>query len=645
MYTIMIADDNIQSRKVLASKLAGEYNIVFADNGMQAIDIMNNSSLVCILMNFEITGINGFEVLDFMKSRGYYEYIPVILICSSNDRAYIKKGYEAGIADKIHRPFNNIIIKKRINNVVRLYLQKKQLLDNNTNMKNALDKVNNALKSRTTFLNSMSHDIRTPMLTIIGMAELAKDNLENNKSKAIQCLDRAAIASDHLIKLINDILDMSRIDNNKMLFHLEKCCLSDVVTEAITIVQQQIKQKGVLLSLNTKDVVHENIMTDTTRLKQVIINLLGTFIKNVKDDEMLSLEITECESAKALFARYHFKFREVVSDDFEFIPLMNSKVDVINKEYLPIYITKYIVEKMEGSIHVSAPEKSILQIDVFVNLRIDESAEKNEVFFDGINVLVADDSKEITSSIANYLSNIGINVVQENDAYAAIETCKREAEKNRYFDIIIADVVMDYMSGFSLAQKIRDISKNHSKVFIMSAYDINDMAEDKERYLIDGLVTKPVFASNLMKILDNVYMINTEEEHYQKKKKFSDKKVLVVDDNAVNRMIACDMLEDIDIKADEAFDGMNAVEIITNSGENAYDIIFMDIKMPGIDGYETTKMIRKCGLEYALKVPIVAMSAETYDIEKFKESEMNYYLVKPTEFEALCNTVSQIFKG
>jgi len=148
-------------------------------------------------------------------------------------------------------------------------------------------------------------------------------------------------------------------------------------------------------------------------------------------------------------------------------------------------------------------------------------------------------------------------------------------------------------------------------------------------------------------MLNDAYMISSSDNDspYEKKKRFVDKRVLVVDDNAVNRMIACDMLEDIEIEADEAAGGINAIEIISNSGENAYDIIFMDIKMPGLDGYETVKRIRNCGLEYTKNIPVVAMSAEAYDTNNFIEAGMNYYLVKPTEFEALYATVSQILKG
>lgn len=524
MNTILIVDDNIESRMVLASRLTGEYNIVFADNGVQAIDIINNSSIVCILMNFNVPYLSGFDVMEFMKSRKMNEYIPVILICSDSDKKYIRAGYESGIADMIHRPFDNIILKKRIGNVIRLYMQKKQLMENKYNMEKALLKEKEALKSKTSFLINMSHDIRTPMLTVVGMAELAKSNLAD-KTKVAIYLDRLTTASEHLIHLINDILDMSRIENNKLIIHKEECVFTELVRDVLVIVQNQAKMKGVTLEVNINDIEHDNLLTDSIRIKQALVNVIGNSLNNMNNGDYMSLDISEGKSILENCGRFYFRMIKSGTDEADRFSMdIYSNID---RENIPMAIAKYIIDKTGGSIHYTLLDNNMLQIDVDMNLEIGIEKQQSNIHNDEMKAMVTDDVS-----------------------------------------------------------------------------DCNEAAH----------ITYP------------------------------GKKVLIVDDNAVNRMIACDMMEDLEIEAVEAESGKQAVSIIRNSEEGEYDAIFMDLQMPVTDGYTASMMIRESGSYYVKNIPIVAMSAETYDEKRFDECGMNYYLLKPTEFGALCDILRKIFE-
>lgn len=517
MNTILIVDDNVTSRKVLASRLTEEYNIVFADDGNQAVEIINNSSIVCILMNFNVPKLSGLEIMDFMKSRKINEYIPVILICSDSDKKYIRAGYEAGIADMIHRPFDNIIIKKRIDNVIRLYMQKRKLLENREKMEKALVSEREALQSKTSFLINMSHDIRVPMLTVVGMAELAKSSLFD-KEKALVYLERLSTASDNLIKLINDILDMSRIENNKLTLHEEKYKFTDIVKESVDLLKNQVKNKSVRWDVSVKEIQHDNIITDSFRVRQVLTNIISDLIEHAFNGECIDINISETECTQTGYGRYIISI--VKQENGEEDRYQVEGFSNINKDNINMIISKSIVAMLGGSINYTRPDNDFIQIDVNMVLAID--------------------------------------------------------------------------------------SENKDEVLLMQ--------DDFGKH---------------------------EELQYD----FEGKKVLVVDDNAVNRMIACDMMEDLNIEALEAENGKQAVDIIRNSKEGEYDAVFMDLQMPVVDGYTAAKLIRESESNYIKNIPIIAMSAETYNDKKFEECGMDYYLLKPTEFSALCDILHKIFEG
>lgn len=640
METILIADANVKSREILVNLLAEKYHIVCVDTGRQAVDVLNNTSVVCLIMDFYIPVLNGFDVISFMKNRNIFDNIPVIIICSQNNPEYIKKGYEAGISDKIHRPFDNAIIKKRIDNVIKLYRQKRILVENRHKMEDELGRAKEALDAKGRFINSMSHDIRTPMLTINGMAELAKSNLDD-KVKVKGCIDRLSAAADHLLKLINDILDMSRIENNKLKMHSEKCSISEIVQAVNLIVWPQFREKEISFDIET-EIYHENVIADSTRLRQLLINLLGDSMFICSKKSSIIMEITEEKSLRTGYVCYRFRIIKDGAKQLRKLLYVNNNNYEFMRESLSFNITKTLVELMHGSVTFNEVGGNRIEIDVRVMLQVDER--KEELINTEKRILVTDNNRSLCKSIVNYIEKLGIEAEYVTTSAEALDRVRDNVKNNTPYDIIFTGCRLKETDSEEFVSKLRKISQDDLKIIGISYYDVEEYIDNKD-VLYDKKLIKPVFMSGLIECINEVY--EKEEDSLAKTsvKTFPGKTILVVDDNAVNRMIAGDMLEDIEVKMVEAAGGKEAVDIMSGANPGDIDMILMDIQMPEMDGYEASRLIRNLDNEAVKGIPIVAMSAETYNGERFIEAEMNYYLSKPANFDELLRTLEQIFEG
>ena len=636
MDTILIADADLKSRNKLKGLLAENFNIVCVNNGKQAIDVMNNTLIACLIMDFKLDYLDGFEVMNFMKNRNITDYVPVIMICSDNDRDFIKMGYDAGISDKIHRPFDNPFIKKRIINLIKLYSQKRMLLFNKERMEKELLTANEALDARSKFLTEMSHDIRTPMLTINGMAELARSDIDD-KFKVKNCMDRLTASAKHLLNLINDVLDISRIENNKMQIHSEKCSIAGIVRDVNLIIWPQLTEMGISFDVETSGITNENIIADSTRIRQLLINILGSSIFHSKNCKDIYMGIEEKKTFRPEYVKYRFTIEKEGFDDEYETSFMYDKNIEFKSENMSFAITKRLVELMNGSINFEREEHGRLIIAVELLLKKDEAYGESAVRENISKVLVVDNNVKSGKSISSYLEDMGIMTDycdNENEALASIRNKRNE---NCGYDIIFLKPAITGKSAEETAAEFRKAAGSDVKIAGISYYDTS------EENIYDGKLVKPVFKSGLINCINSLYENDGKETDSTIRTDFEGKNILVVDDNAVNRMIAGDILEDVGISMIEAESGRQAIDIVKNSRAGDIDIILMDIQMPLMDGYEATKHIRNLKLKGISDIPVVAMSAETYDSARFIEAEMNYYLPKPAEPDRIYAAMEQIF--
>lgn len=560
-----------------------------------------------------------------------------------------EKAYRLGVSEVITKPFNDILIIRRIGNIVKLFKQRQELRESNISLAKALEKSKVAMEAKSKFLFNMSHDIRTPMNAITGMVQIIKRDIDD-KEKVLKNIDRLGNAADHLLNLINDVLDMSRIDNGKITMNYEACNLSEIIHDVVAIIKPQVQNKGLLLEINEKKLKHESVITDETRVKQIFINILGNSIKFTETGGKLGFEVNELASDKNNYHKYQFRFYDSgigMSKEFLnklFIPFEREETQLVSNiegTGLGMTITKSLVDIMGGSLDVTS--EIGVGTEFLLTIELKECYD-NEIplnYFSGMRMLVVDDNRDIGENITIELCSLGIKAEYVADGFDAIKIIHQQQKQGLYYDVVFTDWKMPGMNGLELAKKINKLTNKKTHIICISAYDEIDGNIDMS--LFDSYLTKPVYKSDALRILRKIYKKTVEKESAQESKPhYIGHRILVVDDNNMNRLIAREFIEDIGIEVDECNSGEEALKNLEETDDYYYDLIFMDIQMHGIDGYAATKAIRNSEREYLQNVPIVAMTANAFEEDKKMalESGMNAHMGKPFKVNELYNVIT-----
>ncbi len=512
-----------------------------------------------------------------------------------------------------------------------------------------------ANKAKSEFLSSMSHDIRTPMNAIIGMTEIAMQNVEDPE-QITGCLKKIKLSSRHLLGLINDVLDMSKIESGKMELHEHAMSLRDVMNDLVSIVQSQIKKKNQHFDIFIRDIIAENVICDNIRLNQVLINLLSNAVKFTPEEGRIDIYMNQEPSSRGEeYVRTHFCVKDNgigMSKEFQkkifetFAREKTVEVQQITGTGLGMPITKSIVELMGGRIELHSEPQKGSEFYVTIDLKKAEVSETN-MTLPAWNILVVDDDEQLCSSVVANLKELGAYGEWTLDGHKAVEMIEEHHANHKDYDFILIDWKMPGMDGIQTMHEIRKRWKQEIPIFLISAYDWSDVEAQVDLSLLDGFISKPLFKSTLFETLSK-YIAGHEtkkERTEEKKADFSGKRVLVAEDIDINWEVARRMLSFTGLEFERAVNGKDCVEKFESSEPGYYDAVLMDVRMPVMNGYDATRAIRQ--LERPDKdLPIIAMTADAFsdDVQVCLDCGMNGHLSKPIDIRE-CLRVLQEFLG
>ena len=522
----------------------------------------------------------------------------------------------------------------------------------------ALAQAQHANSAKTTFLSNMSHDMRTPMNAIIGFSAIAASHIDNME-RVKDCLDKIMSSSNHLLSLINDILDMSRIESGKVQIQEKECNLSELLHTLVNIVQPQVKAKQLDFFIDTFDVANEDIYADPLKLNQIFINILGNAVKFTAAGGAVSLRMRQKPCAAKGYGTYEFSIKDTgigMSSEFLehiFEPFERESSALksgIEGTGLGMAITKKLVEIMGGTITVSSEKGKGTEFVIILDLRLQENGDisQNISEMEGLRALVVDDDFDTCDSVTGMLGQIGMRSEWTTSAREAALRARKAYDEKDPFHTYILDLNMPELSGIEIARRIRKAVGDDIPIIILTAYDWSDVEKEAREAGITAFCSKPLFMSDLKAALLKANHLTEEStaEISFTDKDFNGKRVLVVEDNELNREIATEILTEAGFTVEAAVDGSDAVQRLEKSEEYYYDIILTDIQMPVMDGYEEVTTIRSMNRRDVSTMPIIAMTANAFEEDKALAIKcgMNGHIAKPLDISAVFKIITEHLK-
>lgn len=522
----------------------------------------------------------------------------------------------------------------------------------------ALAEAQESNRAKTTFLNSISHDIRTPLNAIIGFTALAASHIEN-KDEVQNYLTKITTSSNHLLSLINDVLDMSHIESGRVTIEEAPVHLPDVLNNLRLIILASITAKQLDLFIDSQDVVNEDIFTDKLRLNQVLLNILSNAVKFTKPGGSIRFLVVQLPDAPEGYAKFEFHIKDNgigISDKFKdhiFEPFsreQTSTVSGIQGTGLGMSIAKNIVDMMGGTISIESELGQGTEFIVTLQFRI--CGEQTSLMepvpeLKGLRALVADDDFNTCASITKMLDNIGMRSEWTTSGKEAVLRTRLAVDRNDEFNVYIIDWLMPDMNGIETVRRIRQIIGNSTPIIILTAYDWTEIETEAREAGVIAFCSKPVFMSELKDILSKPYRVtNNKVAFVDDKNYFEGKRILLVEDNELNMEIAAAILGEAGFETDAAYDGTEAVEKMRTAYPGKYDLVLMDIQMPRMNGFEATKAIRQLDDPKLAQIPIIAMTANAFeeDRQNALNAGMNGHIAKPIDIPNLLATLKSLFK-
>ena len=524
-------------------------------------------------------------------------------------------------------------------------------------LKEACEAANRANASKSEFLSRMSHDIRTPMNAIIGMTTIAEGHLDDEE-RVEDCLNKITVSSKHLLSLINEVLDMSKIESGKIDLAEEEFNISDLIQNLLTMIRPNTQAKNHKLELNTAKVEHEDVIGDVMRLQQVFMNILGNAVKYTPQGGTLELEIKEKESERTGYGCYEFVFRdnrigmseEYVKKIFEpFSRAEDTRINKIEGTGLGMAIALNIIRMMNGDIKVESEVNKGSQFTVTVYLKQQNTEAPDMEQIAGMPVLVVDDDMMACEAACAILNDIGMKGEWVSSGKEAADRIMEARRAGKEFFAVLLDWQMPDMDGLATAQEIRREAGEGVPIVILTAYDWSNVEMEAREIGIAGFISKPLFKSRLVYVLKKIAGADGKSEAPSEGESicqdFHGKRVLLAEDNELNREIAEEIIGSTGVTMECVENGLQAVERFKEKGSWYYDLIFMDVQMPVMNGYEATKTIREIEREDAAQIPIIAMTANAFteDMIASKKAGMNEHIAKPLNMDQLMKCMGYWF--
>ncbi|RHQ80574.1 response regulator [Blautia sp. AF22-5LB] len=555
------------------------------------------------------------------------------------------------------RWFHNIAMGSEVNGKKKYILVMSDRTSDwkmNQALSEAVRAAETANRAKSTFLSNMSHDIRTPMNAIIGFTTLAVSNIDDKK-KVRDYLGKILSSSNHLLSLINDILDMSRIESGKIHLEETEVSLSDVLHDLKTIISGQIHAKQLELYMDAMDVTNEDVYCDKTRLNQVLLNLLSNAVKFTPAGGTVSVRIRQCPGTKKGSELYEIRVKDNgigMSQEFVqkiFSPFERERTSTVSRTQgtgLGMAITKNIVDMMGGTIEVQTEQGKGTEFIVRLPFRIQSEHQRIEkiVELEGLKALVVDDDFNTCDSVTKMLVRVGMRSEWTLSGKEAVLRARQSMEMGDAFHAYIIDWRLPDVNGIEVTRQIRSLGDD-TPIIILTAYDWSDIEVEARAAGVTAFCAKPMFMSDIRDTLMTAIGQKQAEETILPPAgpDFGDRCILLVEDNELNSEIAVEILNEYGFLVDTAENGAEAVEKVKNSKPGSYDLVLMDVQMPVMNGYEATRQIRALKDPALAGITILAMTANAFDEDRKKalESGMDGFLSKPIVIEELLSTLQK----
>jgi len=521
----------------------------------------------------------------------------------------------------------------------------------------ALSIAQTANKAKSAFLGSVSHDIRTPMNAIIGFIPLLQEEADNPEHVR-EYTQKISAASQHLLGLINDVLDMNKIESGSAVLNITELNLAQIIDEINTIIRPQANAKQQTFEISTISLTNEHLLGDKLRINQILINILSNAVKYTPNGGNIRMVVDELHQVNENYCRIRFTISDDgqgMSEEYQkvlFEPFSREQATAWNKTQgsgLGMSITKSLVDLMQGSIKVESRIGEGTTFVVELELR-KQNKEDDPKFWSKHNIshmIVADDDEDICRDIVKKMAGTGVEVSYTTNGSALIEMIWKAKEEGRPYDLIMLDWKMPDVDGLATARLIRENYSEKIPILLFTAYDWKEIEHEALEIGIEHFLQKPFFMSSFKSAIQRRMGTEPKKDLDENDKNFMvGKRVLVVEDIDINQMVLVKLLGTLGAECDVVENGQEAVEKFMNSPADRYDVILMDIQMPVMNGYEATMAIRASASPGAQMVPIIAMSANAFvdDVRKALNAGMNAHIAKPIVFEDFKSTLRKVLE-
>ena len=638
--TMLIVDDMEVERISFAEIFKEEYQILEAENGKQAMEQLEQQKVHIVLLDLCMPVMDGFEVIREMKRQEKYADIPIVVKTAIDEKTEVQ-ALEAGADEYIFSPCDPAIVKKRVRNLVEKYILEREKI------RAQLEREQEMGKAKELFLARMSHELRTPINGILGITQLAhyKDAEVQEDFKKIR------YQAEYLRELVNDVLDMASIDNGKMTIRHVAFSLNDVVSEVSGLFYSQCRLKRIHFYFRVDNVTHEYLMGDEVRVKQVLVNLLSNSFKFTEKGGTIEVRMSEqdVDDSRTVL---HITVRDTgcgISDkslDKIWQPFEQEQHE--NGKYyggsgLGLPITKSIVEQMHGTIDVASEYNVGSKFIVDIPFEIGKSIVREKRKFRSLKVFLVNNDEIALHYMMSTLTRLGIRYDSSTDGKEIIRILKEAYERGEGYDICFVYWQMPGGYGKKLVREMRKIFDRDTLKIVTSSYDTEDYEEEMRGAGADYILKKPVLQSQVYSMISEICSVPEAEKNKTEDYDFSGKRALLAEDNAVNAEVFQGFLKAVHAEVECVDNGEAALSSYQNMPDYYYDMIFMDLNMPIMDGCEAAKSIRDSKKPDASDIPILAVTADALpkNIVKVHEAGMNERITKPVQRELLYQTMEK----
>ena len=522
----------------------------------------------------------------------------------------------------------------------------------NRTLATAAQEADYANKAKTDFLSTMSHDIRTPMNAIIGLTTIAENNVKDPQAVSDN-LRKIKLASNHLLTLINDILDISKVERGNISLSPVTFSIVDSAENLVNISQPMVRQKNIDFRFRSKNIQHEYLFADQLRINQIFINILSNALKYTPENKQVYVDLTEYPSFKQGCIKLEYKvadtgigmpqsFMDVMYEPF--IRQTDSRINSIQGTGLGLAITKKMVDIMGGKIYCESVEGKGTTFTVTLDIVVSSKAEAEQKL-PPLEILVIDDDEVLLETACDTLTALGTNPEIAESSDTALTKLLAKKQEGKSYNVIILDWKMPGINGLELTKKIREIAGNDISILLVSAYDWTQIEEDAKEAGVNGFISKPLFRSSLFKKISEVLGLQESSAAQEENNSdIADMNILVVEDMDVNWEVISTLLEMYGIKSQRAENGKIAVDMLRNIQPTDFDVVFMDIQMPVMNGLDATREIRRLANPFAAGIPIIAMTADAFseNVAECLKAGMNGHIAKPIDINNVIKELRKI---